>query len=96
MTSPKADEFAEIRERLAKATPGPWYLGYDDNGFYYVRAEGMPSPYIVATGGEGGIDEANALLAAHAPTDISRLLSALDSANARIKELERTVEEMKL
>jgi len=51
----------------AKFTPGPWTPQYDDNGFYLVDATQAPSPYIVATGGEGEADKANAYLIAAAP-----------------------------
>lgn len=50
-----------------KFTPAPWASEYDDNGFFYVGADDMPSPYIAATGGEGAADEANAKLIAASP-----------------------------
>jgi len=37
----------------------PWSAVYDDNGFFFVIADGAPSPYIVATGREGDTDKAN-------------------------------------
>lgn len=64
---------------IEKFTPAPWVSEYDDNGFFYVGADGMPSPYIVATGGEGAADEANAKLIAAAP-DMYKVLDRFSKA----------------
>lgn len=42
-----------------KMTPTPWSYEYDDNGFYVIKAAGMPSPYIAATGNESDWDGGN-------------------------------------
>lgn len=41
-------------------TPTPWEKEYDDNGFYVIKADKMPRPYIVATGNESDADGFNA------------------------------------
>lgn len=56
---------------MSNHTPAPWEASYDDNGFFVITATGMPSPYILATGGEGAVDECNAQLAAAAPEMLS-------------------------
>jgi hypothetical protein len=67
-----------------KTTPAPWEWEYDDNGFYYVHAKEMPSPYICATGGESSTDVQNIKLISAAP----ELLLAL---NAIIENFPREV-----
>lgn len=69
-----------------KHTPGPWTSQYDDNGFFFVTAAGQPSPYVAATGGEGGVDAANARLIAAAP-DLLRVVSNLLVALTEDKSL---------
>lgn len=59
-------------------TPTPWTASYDDNGFYVVDAPGRPSPYIVATGGEGDADKANAALIVKAVNGRAALRAALE------------------
>jgi hypothetical protein len=59
-------------------TAGPWRYEYDDNGFYCVTAHAAPSPYIVATGGEGDTDKANARLIAAAPDLLAALKAVMD------------------
>lgn len=68
------DTIAEIRERLAAATPGPWSPNdhLADEGCIYIES---PSDGI-ATVFDGPI--ANADFIAHAPTDIACLLELLD------------------
>ncbi len=76
----------KIKERLAKATPGPWK---NDTG----------NPMIHGPKGEGEVSKAcevfmnknkrmsNADLIAHAPTDLSKLIQALEVANAALGQL---------
>lgn len=83
---------------IEKFTPAPWVSEYDDNGFFYVGADGMPSPYIAATGGEGAADEANAKLIAAAPdmynaiknyiaaVDAGEIVDQFDALKAAIKK----------
>jgi len=71
---------AEIEERLAKATPGPWILDNSDPN----------EPLIIKTP-EGlclmqfSFSYPNCDLAAHAPTDLARLCQALRVAVNTIK-----------
>ena len=81
-------ELAAIRERLAKATPGPWKtrtsFGLDRREFKITEeGDGESYPYIIATAhGIGylnnvpteGVPAANAALIANAPTDLAALL----------------------
>lgn len=62
---------------LRRPTATPWAGNYDDNGFYYVVGEGMPSPYVVATGGEGDADKANVALIVRAVNAHQDLVDAL-------------------
>lgn len=86
-------ELAAIRERLAKATPGPWKtrtsFGLDRCEFEITEeGDGESYPYIIATahGGIGylnnvpteGVPAANAALIANAPTDLAALLAEVD------------------
>lgn len=59
----------------------PWTEHYDDNGFYYVVGEDMPSPYIVATGGEGDTNKANAALIVRAVNCHDDLVKALEECS---------------
>ena len=61
---------------MQKFTQGQWAAQYDDNGFYFVVADKRPSPYIVATGGEGDVDEANANLISASPDLLEALVEA--------------------
>lgn len=69
----------EIRERLEKATPGPWHVSYEQKnetwpGNFRLE-EGLPLGY--GGGGEEGIyadNPSDFQFIAHAPTDISNLL----------------------
>jgi hypothetical protein len=77
-----------IRERLEKATPGPWEARQNEcvSGWFFDVG--------VAEGNRHGIapiyrmlEQANAELIAHAPTDLSDLLSAYEAAQREIAEL---------
>ena len=76
-----------IRDRLAKATPGPWVADGKTVHFDPVvlgEAEGYDEPYLLSRAGtiydEGGHTAADADLIAHAPTDIAALLAVADAA----------------
>lgn len=60
-------------------TPGPWNFSYDDNGFYFVTAEKMPSPYIVASGNEGDVDKANCIAISMVPKMLSLIKGLADA-----------------
>ncbi len=78
---------AEIKARLSAATPGPWTVSRSDSDHghinYQVENFGYEHDGCVAFCSElTNFRQAkkNAELIAHAPTDISRLISALELA----------------
>jgi hypothetical protein len=76
----------EIRARLAAATPGPWKANddgtIDGSEYAEVICRGQVDCMAYCAGGtsviEGDNLKADADLIANAPTDIARLLAALD------------------
>lgn len=79
--------FSDIRERLEKATPGPWTVDEKAGDWFGVESDADPTDWICY-----GDDsehprpiKANALFIAHSPTDIARLLKAVDLAEAELK-----------
>lgn len=80
----QAARLQEIRARIQATTPGPWRLGAEDNGWWVQSAHG----YAVAMAFHYADDEdsdalPNATFIAHAPADVSWLLSV-------VEELQRT------
>jgi DNA repair exonuclease SbcCD ATPase subunit len=88
-TGPAIDE---IRERWAKATPGPWSLEVD--GAYHVlrgpKNNGDDSE-CVAEAYYAAPADAEAIVGA--PFDVETLLSALDAATARAERAEAALED---
>lgn len=81
---------AEVRARLAAATPGPWRVKFSGRGYPYqiTAPNGSHAKYVtrwaaisVPSLPEG---RANAALIAAAPTDLARLCD-------RVEELERAL-----
>lgn len=70
---------------MTDATPRPWDTHYDDNGFFYIIADGAPSPYIAATGGEGETDKANAALIVRAVNNYDEALALLREAREELQ-----------
>ena len=68
------DRIAEIRERAAKATPGPWWTGIR-NRFSYTIEGPLPDSHPVAQ----RLIHPDAEFIAHAPDDIAYLLARLSA-----------------
>lgn len=71
------DQLAEIRERVEKATPGPWQNRFDDNRVFDSKYRDIAIPQSSWVGIEQR--NTNAIFIAHAPTDIRYLLSVIDA-----------------
>lgn len=66
---------------MTKHTELPWISVYDDNGFYHIQPiTNVHNPYIVATGNEGEMDEANAAFIVRACNSFYPMLDALKQA----------------
>jgi hypothetical protein len=82
---------ATIRERLAAATPGPWFVFNESGICSEPRGEsGWPTPpdgRLIVTpwnDDEAGVDTGtNAALIANAPSDLTYLLDRLDALETR-------------
>jgi hypothetical protein len=78
----------EARERLDAATPGPWLVTPDHPDIVMKPDEGHPDGWDgtmiarVPADEFGLVDEANAQFIAHAPTDLTAALDALDRVRA--------------
>jgi len=86
------DRLAEIRARLAAATPGPWAV-HSDPTFTPLRAVAIDGPYgwdVVAE----RISPNDADLMANAPTDLAYLLAEVDGARERIAILRAEVRDL--
>lgn len=84
------DRLKEIRERVAKATPGPWVSIEKGNSVKSLAIQsvaflGEPSRNICSSISP---KTKNAEFIANAPTDINYLLEALEEAQAENKRLE--------
>lgn len=98
MPSPLSqEELQAIREREAKATPGPWtetndqmHLGEPNENVASWSVRNLDGAAIFKNCGF----VADNKFIAHARTDIPRLLEALDAANARVAELEAEVAQL--
>lgn len=82
---------AAVEARVSAATPGPWTLGYDDGSgrwdadersFCIVGAEELP---VLHT--EIAHRETDALLIAHAPTDLTRLLQIVRTLSGALERI---------
>ena len=80
------NKLREIRERLAKATPGPWkvWRPEDDDERYIIPTRDDEKGFIAEADLRRKEVDWNALLIAHAPTDLAYLLD-------RVEQLERVV-----
>ena len=78
-----SDRIAEIRERLERATPGPWQAissGRAHGDHWYVTDAGEAIASIHASDGEDEDQrEPDAEFIAHAPEDIAFLLARLSA-----------------
>lgn len=68
-----SERIAQIEERLAAATPGPWQQDLIHDQTYEIRADG----YLVAETWDRAPD---ATLIAHAPSDLAWLLGVAKAA----------------
>lgn len=84
-----SDRLTEIRERLDKATPGPWEYGTGD----FCHETGWTIGHRVNHVLLYADFEADAALAAHAPEDIAWLLAERDHLAAKVARVEAEVSE---
>ena len=90
----------EIRGRLEAAAPGPWFWDekYDpfregDSGLALTNAEGTEivgayNHHCCSFRADPDVNEESAPLIANAPTDIARMLAALDAAERECRYLD--------
>lgn len=79
------DLLAPIRERLAKATPGPWkFTGNDTTAIDEVNTVSTDQYYIAIKMGE-----ADGKLIAHAPEDLRRLIEVVELMMQRLEAIDR-------
>lgn len=84
-------ELAEIQERCAEASPGPWKpdaydMGPDNYSLSVLDSKGLVILEVPST---SSLDESNLLFVAHARTDVPALLAEiarLKAENARLRE----------
>ena len=92
-------DLAAIRQRVEKATEGPWNTGFDyEKNDPIVLAPGYIEHTINYTLTEGGLEhgKADAEFIAHAREDIPALLDEIDRLNAtiqRVREIARQMDE---
>jgi hypothetical protein len=91
------EELKAIRERLAKASPGPWrlFLGCEDQ----VAVGGPPENPLVCTVSKGHgrpHGEGNADFIVNAPADVSALLAEVERLNRERIECPRCLYEFRL
>ena len=83
-------DLAAIRQRVEKATEGPWNTGFDyEKNDPIVLAPGYIEHTIDYTLTEGGLEhgKADAEFIAHAREDIPALLAEIDRLNATIQRV---------
>ncbi|WP_427130366.1 hypothetical protein [Pseudarthrobacter sp. S9] len=85
------NEIEQIRERLAAATPGPWFQGRDSKHLenakeVYSEREPSSTSEDICTAWY----PTDAEFIAHAPTDMARLIAAVDAVTALAERWERT------
>ena len=89
-----------IRERLGRATPGEWLVEETDNHggkpTYDVYAEEFDGRTFVAECAEVGHDRADADFIAHSKSDITSLLSEIDSLRETLRVAEKAFGEARL
>lgn len=78
---------AVIRERLEKATKGPWKIGAYDKSCLYIPLG--TAARLCRVDGIHEAAQANADFIAHAPTDIDALLAENERLRIRVDEAER-------
>jgi hypothetical protein len=88
-----AELIAPIRERLAAATPGPWFLASEnkirakipgwDAYSDVCKVDSTDTAIGIAT--KSLPDESNRELIIHSPTDLSRLCAAIEILEAELK-----------
>ena len=92
-------DLAAIRQRVEKATEGPWNTGFDyEKNDPIVLAPGYIEHTVDYTLTEGGLEhgKADAEFIAHAREDIPALLDEIDRLNAtiqRVREIARQMDE---
>ena len=87
-------DLAAIRQRVEKATEGPWNTGFDyEKNDPIVLAPGYIEHTIDYTLTEGGLEhgKADAEFIAHAREDIPALLDEIDRLNATIQRVRKIV-----
>lgn len=80
---------AEITARCEAATPGPWILSKNKNGFMKAY------PQLGLLRLAQGLDELNAIFCCHARTDIPYLLDRLAEAEEELKQADDYIETYK-
>lgn len=81
------DEIQAIRERLLRATPGPWKAG-----------AGVTLSHVTLAGdiwtevADGIESEADADLIAHAPTDLSDLIAEVEKLRAQVERVREAID----
>ena len=95
---------AEIRERLAAATPGPWELYATERNVIAITKGRMRSGYrreIVHWSGfdcsnidDPGQVRANAALIAHAPSDLAYLLDEIARLTRELEQARKLIREL--
>lgn len=85
--STDAEHAAQVRARLAAATPGPWEAWQNKDAEYEVGQPGRGYFGHVATPNRGPDDygQANADLIANAPADLERLMARAEAAEDRLR-----------
>jgi hypothetical protein len=63
---------------MGEWTKEPWRVEWDDNGFYHMQAEGRPSPYLFATGGDWDGDMIRAAVCVNAMRGIEDPAALMD------------------
>jgi hypothetical protein len=91
---------SEIRERLAEATPGPWFLHEDSTAEWTVRASGKIISGVVATVrlawahiSQTREQSANANFISHSRADLEALLAEREGMKAEIERLSEHAKE---
>lgn len=74
-----------IKARVAAATPGPWYVHYDQRR--WVRAYGPSGDHDLADESWKENRDNDALFVAHARQDVPALLDEIERLQARVESL---------
>lgn len=73
----------EIRQRLEKATPGPWTIKHRQN---VITSDGRGATTASGLDGDNERNEANASLIANAPADLAYLLERVTALQDDLEE----------